>query len=102
MTALFVLLILFGITLLFAAPAGVVVGLAVKQQKVAGLLKFGKLDPSTIRTVTPIVATGAILILSGKVPRPSRFVIILTLAFFIEAALIAYATYRVAVRKAAD
>ena len=92
-------LILF--TLLFSVPSGLLVGLAAKQQKLAGLLRFARPDRSMIPGALGIVVTGLMLSAGGKqFPAVSPLQTTLLVAFFIEAGLVAYATYRFAVGRA--
>lgn len=87
-------------TLLFAVPSGLLVGMAAKQQKLAGLLRFAKPDRSMIPGALGIVGTGLLLTAGGKeFPAVSPLQTTLLIAFFIEAGVVAYVTYRFAIRR---
>jgi hypothetical protein len=84
------------VILIFALPVGVLVGLAAKKQKDAGLLRFAVPDWSLLPHMLPVFVIGVILAFRGKLGPVNPLQIVLIIGFFAAAALIAYTTYRLA------
>src|SRR4051794_27352925 len=89
-------------TLFFALPVGVILGIVVKKQKDAGLLKYAKPDMSLIPKVLPLVIAAALLSGRGITVGLNRISAVLPTISFVEALLIAYGTYRFLLRRSAQ
>ena len=95
------IIVLTSVTLFFAAPAGLLVGVIAKKQKDADLLRFARPDAAVIPKVLPSIFVAWLLARRGAVPTMKPISAALIVMFFIEASLFAYVSYRYLLKRSA-
>lgn len=96
------MILLICVTLFFAAPSGLLVGLIAKKQKDADLLRFARPDASMILTLVPLIFVCVLRSRHATIPPFEPISAVLIALFFIEATLFAYISYRYLLRRSAQ